>query len=98
MIKPAQTGEATFVVCTTNGPARGQSGHRHEYASPTAEIYGVFQTAYDFFNTALFDGRLPPCLITLQRRSKRTLGYFAAGRFASTTGRTSDEIALNPRH
>jgi hypothetical protein len=58
----------------------------------------MFQTGYDFFNDELFDARLPPCIFTLQRRSKCTLGYFAPDRFANSAGKTADEIAINPRY
>ena len=43
---------------------------------PTEETYAGFQKAYDFLNRKLFDGELPNCLITLQRRN-RTYGYFS---------------------
>lgn len=66
-------------------------------SSPTPQAYGELQAAYDHFNHALFDGKLPPCLITLQRKGRQTFGYYAPKRFASATGKTSDEIALNPR-
>ena len=63
---------------------------------PTDRNYGTFREAYDFFNEALFEGRLPPCLITLQRKAK-TGGYFAQERFGSRTrDEVTDEIALNP--
>lgn len=67
-------------------------------ASPTAQAYGELQSAYDHFNAALFHGKLPPCLITLQRKGRRTLGFYAPKRFATSAGETTDEIALNPRH
>jgi len=44
--------------------------------NPTEEAYTELQKAYDFFNHALFGNKLPPCLITLQRKA-RTYGYFA---------------------
>ncbi|EAA4127232.1 sprT domain-containing protein, partial [Salmonella enterica subsp. enterica] len=47
---------------------------------PTQQTYEELQVAYDHFNEALFDGSLPPCLITLQRE-KKTYGYFSAERF-----------------
>ena len=44
----------------------------------------------------MFEGRLPPCLITLQRKAK-TGGYFAQERFGSRArDEVTDEIALNP--
>ena len=52
--------------------------------------------AYDFFNARLFGGRLPRCLITMQRQ-KKAYGYFAGGRFGTVDGaEVTDEIALNP--
>lgn len=65
--------------------------------APTHETYGELQMAYDHFNERLFDGKLPSCLITLQRE-KRTFGYFSAARFASVEGTTTDEIAMNPTY
>ena len=66
-------------------------------ASPTAQAYGELQTAYDFFSRELFPIPLPPCLITMQRKSKRTFGYYSPKRFATASGETTDEIAINPR-
>jgi len=67
-------------------------------ASPTQISYDNLNTAYDFFNGALFEGELPPCLITLQRKNK-AYGYFAGERFATREGESViDEIALNPSH
>lgn len=64
---------------------------------PTTTTYAELRVAYDAFNAALFDGRLPPCLLTLQRE-KRTYGYFSANRFGNRLGQTTDEIALNPEY
>ena len=64
---------------------------------PTAETYAELQRAYDTFNTELFDGELPECLITLQRK-KKTYGYFHAERFANKQGDKTHEIALNPTY
>jgi len=65
--------------------------------APTHQTYSELQQAYDHFNEALFNGKLPHCLITLQRE-KRTVGYFSAARFASLEGATTDEIAINPSY
>ena len=66
--------------------------------SPTKETYAELQRAYDFFNHALFENKLPPCLITLQRKS-RTYGYFSPNRFQHTQiGTLTDEISMNPDH
>lgn len=66
---------------------------------PTHETYSALQTAYEFFNRVLFGGVLPECLITLQRKERRVLGYFWGQRFEEIggPGRT-DEIAMNPQH
>jgi hypothetical protein len=56
--------------------------------------------AYDSFNAVLFGGALPPCLITLQRKSRRVHGYYSSNRFRSNarSDLTTDEIAMNPIH
>lgn len=65
---------------------------------PTEEAYAELQQAYDHYNSALFGGQLPACLITFQRQ-KRTFGYFSKDRFGRRRdGRKADEIALNPEY
>jgi hypothetical protein len=63
----------------------------------TAVEYGTFQRAYDEFNAALFEGRLPQVLITLQRHG-RARGYFSCDRFQRRDGirKSVHEVALNP--
>lgn len=65
--------------------------------SPTAQTYKTLNNAYDYFNRELFEGSLPPCLITLQRKSKAR-GYFCAERFETRQEEKyyTHEIALNP--
>jgi predicted SprT family Zn-dependent metalloprotease len=60
--------------------------------------YIDLQMAFAFLNGRLFNGCLPHCLITLQRKSGAG-GFFAGGRF-NTRDKTAvvDEIALNPSH
>lgn len=66
--------------------------------NPTKQNYSALDEAYQFFNAQLFAGKLPGCLITLQRKAK-AYGYFAGNRFGSTDGGSvTDEIALNPSH
>ena len=65
---------------------------------PTRTTSSGLTEAYDFFNERLFGGRLPRCLITMQRQ-KGAYGYFAGRRFGSRDGaEVTDEIALNPAH
>jgi hypothetical protein len=67
---------------------------------PTQETYSALQTAYEHFNRELFGGALPECLITLQRKERRVLGYFWGQRFEEIgeSGQRTDEIAMNPQH
>ena len=66
--------------------------------NPTTKTYKSLDDAFVFFNHRLFGGRLPSCLITIQR-SRAAYGYFAGGRFGSPDGKeVTDEIALNPSH
>lgn len=72
---------------------------RRSAANPTGRTYASLEAAYDWFNRELFEGVLPPCLITVQRHSG-SYGYFSGNRFASTADPRdiTDEIALNPQH
>jgi hypothetical protein len=66
--------------------------------TPTIKTYKSLDDAFAFFNSRLFGGRLPSCLITMQR-SRVAYGYFAGDRFGSKDGKEiTDEIALNPAH
>lgn len=47
------------------------------------------------FNATLFEDTLPAILFTTQRQHG-VMGYFAADRWASTTGKHCHEIAINP--
>jgi hypothetical protein len=66
--------------------------------TPTSETYNSLEEAYNFYNRELFQDRLPACLLTLQRKSKRTYGYFSPSRFEDDIERNSDELAMNPMH
>jgi predicted SprT family Zn-dependent metalloprotease len=69
------------------------------HSHPTHRTYTSLDAAYGHFNRELFNGQLPPCLITMQRH-KGAYGYFSGGRFAATSDpqEVTDEIALNPAH
>jgi SprT-like family protein len=66
--------------------------------APTTQAYHELELTFDFFNGELFDGKLPPCLATLQRKGSNTYGYYSPARFATADGQTTAEIAINPRH
>jgi hypothetical protein len=68
-------------------------------ADPTKSTYNSLTDAFDYYNENLFDGELPRCLITLQRKNMRTAGYYSPGRFKKTSGKEkTDEIAINPAY
>lgn len=61
----------------------------------TKETYDVLDAAFDYFNTHLWEGALPPCAVTLQRK-KGAYGYHATGHMFNRKGEPVAEIALNP--
>lgn len=65
---------------------------------PTQATYAAFQNAYDVFNRELFEGKMPAALITLNRKDKRSFGYWSHNRFGSCDkpNSTVSELALNP--
>lgn len=69
--------------------------------NPFDALYRELRWAFDHFNTKLFDEKLPPCVITVQRK-QGAHGYFSPDRWQQRTKRKrknrSDEIALNPIH
>lgn len=70
-----------------------QSYERPDDAITPVE-YGGLQEAYDHFNKELFEGKLPNCFITYQRKA-HSAGYFSPDRFSGRTGH-KHELALNP--
>lgn len=70
----------------------------NNYQTPTAETYTGLERAYDHFNKALFDSRLPPVLFTLTRK-RGAHGYFWADQFANKDEAlgTVHEVAMNPQ-
>jgi len=65
------------------------------YQTPTAETYAGLEKAFNHFNKALFEERLPPVMFTLTRK-RGAHGYFWAEQFNHRDGDTTREIALNP--
>lgn len=61
----------------------------------TKEFYDNLQIAYDFFNEQLFNGELPQCLVTLNRKNG-AYGYFKRNAFTNSACENIHEIALNP--
>jgi len=67
-----------------------------QQATVTAPLYVLLDEAFGFFNQRLWDNGLPSAALTLQRK-KGAYGYFHAEQFASDTGASADEIAMNPQ-
>lgn len=88
-----------MVIHSSSGPAGRLTGFDpyDTNMNPTDQTYKSLTEAYEFFNKELFEGKLTPCLITMQRKGK-SRGYFCPDRF-ETRGETTaqiHEIALNP--
>lgn len=64
--------------------------------APTLSVAKALHAAWSHYNEELFDGELPPVVITLQRKTKAR-GYFSAKRLTEN-GVVRDEIALNPQY
>lgn len=64
---------------------------------PTRELYDFFTAAYDHFNGALFEGRLAPCMLSIQRQ-KGCMGLFYPERWVTENGLKCHELALNPTY
>lgn len=66
------------------------------WQTPTAETYLGLDRAFNHFNEALFENRLPPVVFTLTRK-RSAHGYFWAEQFQHRAdGDRTHEIALNP--
>lgn len=64
---------------------------------PTRELYDFFTLAYGHFNDTLFDGRLAPCMLTVQRQ-KGCMGLFYPERWVTADGVRCHELSLNPTY
>lgn len=64
---------------------------------PSEELYNSLDSAYRYFNKALFSDQLPEIIFTVQRQ-KGVMGYFAPERWAERGGRRCHEIAINPSY
>jgi predicted SprT family Zn-dependent metalloprotease len=62
---------------------------------PTVEQFGALQRAFDYFNEALFEDRLPACILNLSRK-RGAGGFFAAERWEKEES-VIHEISLNPK-
>lgn len=119
--KAAPANGPRIAAGTGNRPENGRKGgatrsarhNGHILPAPittTGRAYHGLDSAFRYFNAALFGGKLPDVVITMQRH-KGSRGYFAGARFADTAavetagpdGKPAvdksslvDEIAMNP--
>ena len=60
--------------------------------------YMTLGQCYDHFNSKLFDGALPGCVLSFESKGQQFGYYRKNGYLERNTGETRDEIALNPKH
>ncbi|TQV77324.1 SprT family zinc-dependent metalloprotease [Aliikangiella marina] len=65
--------------------------------TPTQDSYESILQAYDFFNQALFSGKLPKVIITYHRQ-RRVMGYASIARWVNAKREFVDELAVNPEY
>jgi hypothetical protein len=66
--------------------------------TPSEQMYGPLLVAFNHFNSELFGGELPGCLVTIRAEGK-TKGFYHAKTFAALGGEAvTDEIAMNPAY
>lgn len=69
--------------------------------NPATQLYNELDQAYRYFNDKLWDGRLPPCVVILDRAPRR-LGHFLQDGYATKPADgledevKVDEIGMNP--
>lgn len=49
--------------------------------TPTSQMFGELDQAFEFFNSRLFGGQLPPCML-VPHRHRNAYGYFSPARYA----------------
>jgi len=64
---------------------------------PTSDSYDSILHAYEFFNQALFDKKLPKVLITYHRQ-RRIMGYASIARWVNSKKDYIDELSVNPEY
>jgi hypothetical protein len=66
--------------------------------TPTGEQFEAYRGMFDYFNGALFDGKLPQPLLTVSRGHARVMAHYKhqAWKKAKGKGKAADEISLSP--
>ena len=65
---------------------------------PTMQAYHEIQAAYDFFNAELFNSELQPCIIALNNKERRCMGYYVKGQLINNAKQQYDYISINPQY
>lgn len=65
--------------------------------TPTTDTYDSILQAYDFFNQALFENKLPKVIVTYHRQ-RRVMGYASIARWVNSERECVDELAVNPEY
>ncbi len=65
--------------------------------TPTSDTYNAILHAYDFFNQALFENKLPQVIITYHRQ-RRIMGYASIERWVNSKQEYIDELSVNPEY
>jgi predicted SprT family Zn-dependent metalloprotease len=79
-------------VIGSYAPKKGKG--RAAKPDPTKDQWKAYEQAFDYFNVALFGGKLPRCILNFSRKA-RSHGFFAAERWVRDDAKTH-EISLNP--
>lgn len=66
-----------------------------EYDGTTLRLFGALQDAYNYFKYHLFDNKLSPVVLTLNRKA-RSMGYYRPNSWVSDRQETLPEININP--
>ena len=82
--------------------SRGCIVRNNSSDDPSRTEYGSLADAFDYFNAGLFEGVLPPVLITLNHRAANSFGYYHKKRFSRrhlspVAAPELPEISLNPK-
>jgi hypothetical protein len=48
---------------------------------PTRSLFGAYSAAYDYYNDAVFEGKLRRCMLNFSRKTRRVVGFFAPQRW-----------------
>ncbi len=66
-------------------------------SAPTSSQFTAFQRMFDYFNVAMFNGKLPAVILNFSRAAN-TLGFFAPDRWEREGENVVHEISLNPAY